>query len=66
MPGADPAAAHEIRVLGQSRHVEVPVNATIFATGNNLQIAGDLTRRTLLCTLDARCERPELRASTPT
>jgi hypothetical protein len=50
-----------IRLLGLSRNVETPVNATIFATGNNLVIAGDLTRRTLLCSLDAGCERPELR-----
>ena len=50
-----------IRLLGQSRHVEVPVNAAIFATGNNLAIVGDLTRRVLLCGIDPRCERPELR-----
>src|SRR5262249_49171525 len=50
-----------IRVLGFSRNVETPINAAIFATGNNLTIAGDLGRRTLLCTLDAHCERPELR-----
>jgi hypothetical protein len=50
-----------IRLLGQSRHVEVPVNAAIFATGNNLTIVGDLTRRVLLCSIDPHCERPELR-----
>ena len=50
-----------IRLLGLSRNVETPVNAALFATGNNLTIAGDLTRRVLLCTLDANCERPELR-----
>jgi hypothetical protein len=50
-----------IRVLGLSKIVETPVNAAIFATGNNLTIVGDLTRRTLVCSLDAHCERPELR-----
>jgi putative DNA primase/helicase len=50
-----------IRVLGQSRNVETPVNATIFATGNNLTIGGDAIRRALLCSMDAGCERPELR-----
>jgi hypothetical protein len=50
-----------IRMLGLSRNVETPVNAAFYATGNNLQIAGDLSRRTLLCSLDAGCERPELR-----
>jgi hypothetical protein len=50
-----------IRVLGLSTIVETLNIATIFATGNNLMIVGDLTRRTLLCSLDAGCERPELR-----
>lgn len=51
----------KVRVLGQSLNVEVPCNAVIFATGNNLVIGGDLTRRVLLCSLDPQCERPELR-----
>jgi hypothetical protein len=50
-----------IRVLGQSNNVEVPGDAAFFATGNNLTIVGDLTRRTLLSSLDPACERPELR-----
>ena len=33
----------------------------IFATGNNLSVVGDMTRRTILCSLDPNCERPELR-----
>ena len=33
----------------------------IFATGNNLSVSGDLTRRTVICSMDAKCERPELR-----
>jgi len=51
----------KIRVLGHSRHVETLINAAIYATGNNLVIANDLVRRSLLCTMDAECERPELR-----
>jgi hypothetical protein len=50
-----------IRLLGQSRNVETPCNAVLYATGNNLPIAGDLTRRTLLCSLDAGVEHPERR-----
>ena len=50
-----------IRMLGVSKNVETLVNAAIFATGNNMTIVGDLTRRALICSLDARCERPELR-----
>jgi hypothetical protein len=37
-----------------------PSNACLFATGNNLAIAGDMTRRALLCSLDPKVERPEL------
>jgi putative DNA primase/helicase len=40
----------------------VPITAAFFANGNNLEIANDLTRRTLLCQLDAGMERPELRS----
>jgi hypothetical protein len=55
-----------IRILGLSRNAETPVNATIFANGNNLVIAGDTTRRALLCAMDAGMERPETRQfSTP-
>ena len=51
-----------VRILGQSRNVRIPVAATIFATGNNLSIVGDLGRRVLLSSLDAGCERPEERS----
>jgi putative DNA primase/helicase len=51
-----------VRILGQSRNVRIPVAATLFATGNNLSIAGDLSRRALLSNLDAGCERPEERS----
>ena len=50
-----------IRLLGYSRNIPTAMNASIFATGNNLIIAGDLTRRCLLGSLDAGVERPELR-----
>ena len=50
-----------IRVLGHSKKVETPVNAMMFATGNNLVIGGDAIRRTLMCNMDAGVERPELR-----
>jgi putative DNA primase/helicase len=51
----------QLRILGSSRDVDVPNTAMFYATGNNLVLAGDLTRRTLLCRLDPGCERPELR-----
>lgn len=51
-----------IRLLGYSKDVEVPTSAALFATGNNMQIKGDMARRALLCRLDAGVERPEDRA----
>jgi putative DNA primase/helicase len=54
----------KVRILGQSAMFEAPSNMALFATGNNLEIAGDMTRRTLLCRLDPQCERPELREFT--
>jgi hypothetical protein len=51
----------KVRLLGKSINVEVPSTAALFATGNNLTMVGDMTRRALRCTLDAGVERPELR-----
>jgi len=56
--GADAADA-EYPAVGLK--VPTPVNAALYATGNNLEIAGDLIRRCLLCSMDAGVERPELR-----
>ena len=52
----------KVRILGKSMNAEVPSNAAIFATGNNLTFEGDMTRRAVRATLDAGVERPELRA----
>jgi hypothetical protein len=50
------------RVLGVSRTSSPPTTGTTWlATGNNLTIEGDLTRRSLYCELDAGMERPEER-----
>ncbi len=49
------------RILGKSETPELPTNVLVTATGNNLVLAGDMTRRGLLCRLDAGVERPELR-----
>jgi hypothetical protein len=53
--------ALNVRILGLSQNVEVPTTATVFCTGNNLVIVGDLTRRTVSCSLDAGVERPDQR-----
>jgi hypothetical protein len=52
----------KVRILGKSLNAEVPSNAAIYATGNNLTLEGDMTRRAVRATLDAGVERPELRA----
>lgn len=49
------------RVLGSTKNISVPTNALFLATGNNLTFVGDITTRTILCTLNAQCERPEER-----
>jgi hypothetical protein len=48
------------RILGKSELARTPTNALFMATGNNLVIAGDMARRTLVCRLDPRIEHPEL------
>ena len=50
------------RPLGGSAMVDVPTCAIIAATGNNLSIQGDLKRRVTMIRMDAKLERPELRA----
>ncbi len=53
------------RILGISATGTPSTTGTTWlATGNNLNIAGDLTRRALICTLDAGTERPEERSFT--
>lgn len=51
----------QVRPLGQSDMVEIENRSTLFATGNNLRVRGDMVRRTVVCCLDAGVERPELR-----
>ncbi len=51
----------KVRILGKSETHTVISNALVCATGNNLVVEGDLTRRTVLCGLDPAVERPELR-----
>jgi putative DNA primase/helicase len=50
-----------IRILGVSEAPEFECKATVFATGNNVVLVGDMARRAVLCSLGASVERPELR-----
>jgi putative DNA primase/helicase len=49
------------RILGQSLNMGVFANAMFTATGNNMRVFGDTTRRTIMGKLDPKVERPELR-----
>jgi hypothetical protein len=50
-----------IRPLSTSDFPEVTFRPFVECTGNNLVLVGDLTGRTIRCTIDAQCEQPELR-----
>jgi putative DNA primase/helicase len=51
----------DLRILGESRAVTAQCPAVTAATGNNLKVVGDLTRRSLIARLDPKTDRPELR-----
>jgi hypothetical protein len=53
--------ALDLRILGFSKTLKTQARALITATGNNLIVKGDATRRSLIGRLDPKCERPELR-----
>lgn len=50
-----------IRPLGISQIRETENRVIIFVTGNNYELLGDMTRRAIMCQLDAGMERPETR-----
>jgi putative DNA primase/helicase len=51
----------DIRRLGASDKQKIDNTATIYATGNNIILRGDLSRRAIIARLDAAMERPEQR-----
>jgi len=51
----------QARILGRSERVRLPSNTLIMATGNNLTLSGDVTRRAVLCRMNAEVERPDAR-----
>ena len=50
------------RILGKSELVELPLHVTWFATGNNVQLRADTSRRACHVRLESPHERPEDRA----
>ncbi|MDP9470207.1 MAG: bifunctional DNA primase/polymerase [Chloroflexota bacterium] len=56
-------ASHvEDRILGTSDNVRFPVRCVWVATGNNPSLSSEITRRTMRIRLDAKRDRPWLRA----
>jgi putative DNA primase/helicase len=51
----------KVRILGKSEQPECEWRGTLYATGNNITYAGDMTRRGLICNLDPEIENPETR-----
>jgi hypothetical protein len=49
------------RILGRSEEVDLPLLPAWYATGNNVSVAADTTRRTIHIRLDVLEERPEER-----
>ncbi|MDD2660273.1 MAG: hypothetical protein PHY54_11445 [Methylococcales bacterium] len=49
------------RLLGKTQTVSASTRATFLATGNNVSVVGDLTRRVLPCAIDPKVERPNER-----
>ena len=54
------AKEYEARILGFSRNMTVPNNATWIVTGNNIRPAGDMPRRCYQIRLDARMSNPAI------
>jgi hypothetical protein len=51
----------QARILGLSERRVLPATALVLASGNNLVLAGDASRRAVICRLDAKVERPDTR-----
>jgi hypothetical protein len=49
------------RLLGYSKQVSYPNRMTVVALGNNVEVTGDMPRRTVLIRLSSGLDRPELR-----
>ena len=50
--------AWQSRLLGANKQVRVPTNALFLATGNNLELRGDLSTRAIVARMDAGMEDP--------
>jgi hypothetical protein len=51
------------RLLGYSKQVSYPNKMSVIALGNNVEVTGDMPRRTVLIRLSSGLDRPEMRSS---
>lgn len=49
---------HGDRILGQTQTISLPVRCAWIATGNNIQLGGDMARRCYWVRMDAKCAKP--------
>ena len=49
---------HGDRILGQTQTINLPVRCAWIATGNNIQLGGDMPRRCYWVRMDAKCAKP--------
>ena len=49
------------RLLGKTEDLQIPLNVTWYATGNNIELGGDTPRRVLPIRLESSLENPETR-----
>src|SRR3974377_629194 len=49
---------HGDRILGKSQTLNLPVRCAWIATGNNIQLGGDMPRRCYWVRMDAKCSKP--------
>ena len=57
--------ACRFRLLGHSRMMSLSPSTFVVVTGNGVTLSEDLTRRFVVCQLDARCEHAEQRGFAP-
>jgi len=49
----------QARILGMTQRVRLSTRTLVLATGNNMRFKGDISRRVVVCRIDARMSNPE-------
>jgi putative DNA primase/helicase len=56
------AESVSVRILGRSEMPDITSSSFVLINGNNVRLADDMVRRTVICDIDPKMERPEERA----